>query len=79
VMQAQKSPGANVRSGQTRKSDSVWARSACPSTADMRRLHRHVGFVPRTEVERGVQTLLRSAHQALKVDQIRPRNQRILV
>src|SRR5258706_11158120 len=28
----------------------VPARSACPSTADMRRPHRHVGFVPRADV-----------------------------
>jgi hypothetical protein len=38
------------RIGHFRKSDSVRVRSVHASAADMQRLHRHVGFVPTSEV-----------------------------
>ena len=36
--------------GQFRKSDSFRGRSVSPSTPDMRRLHRQVGFVPQPDI-----------------------------
>jgi hypothetical protein len=36
--------------GHFRKSDRAMRGAACPSTADKRRLHRNVGFVPKPEV-----------------------------
>jgi hypothetical protein len=40
----------SIHVGQFRKSNGVRVRSAGASTTDMRRLHRHVGFVSETEV-----------------------------
>jgi hypothetical protein len=40
------SPGHTIsEKGHYRKSDRAMRGGACPSTADKRRLHRHVGFV----------------------------------
>src|ERR1700722_16872045 len=42
--------GRTIHVGQTRTSARIRAKSVHPPTADMRRRHRHVGFVPTGDI-----------------------------